>query len=88
MIFEIDAEQLAKIAVWNKEMDKKAIEQQRAKMNVTDFADLTLDGQHPYTGAIGGSLTYSFTHTSIGLVVKVHHALTGETLDVTDYASW
>lgn len=88
MIFEINAEQLAKIAVWNKEMDKKAIEQQRAKMNATDFADLTLDGQYPYTGAIGGSLTYSFTHTGIGLVVKVHHALTDETLDVTDYANW
>lgn len=88
MIFEIDAEQMAKIVAWDKEMDKKAIEQQRATMNPTDFADLTLDGQYPYTGAIGGGLTYSFTHTSIGLVVKVHHALTDETLDVTDYASW
>lgn len=88
MIFEIDAQQMAQINAWREQMDKKAIEQQRAKMSAEDFSDLTLDGQYPYTGAIGGGLTYSFSDTSIGTVVKVHHALTDETLDVTDYASW
>ncbi len=41
-----------------------------------------------YTGAIGGRYTYSFTPTSIGLVVKVKDAITGEEIDLTDYDMW
>ncbi len=40
------------------------------------------------TGAIGGRYTYSFTPTSLGLVVKVEDALTGKKLDVTYYNEW
>jgi len=40
----------------------------------------------PYEGAIGGAVTYSFTPTSIGMVVKVHAH--GHELDLSDYASW
>lgn len=38
-----------------------------------------------YCGAIGGRLTYSFTPTSIGLLVEVTDNLTKEKLDLTDY---
>lgn len=41
-----------------------------------------------YTGAIGGCLTYSFTPTNLGTVVKIHHALTGNIIDVTEYELW
>jgi hypothetical protein len=41
----------------------------------------------PYYGAIGGSMTYSFTPTNIGTVVKVEHA-TGAVLDISDYEHW
>jgi len=39
------------------------------------------------TGAIGGVLTFSFTPTSIGTVVKVICAC-GEELDLTEYDLW
>lgn len=38
------------------------------------------------TGAIGGRLTFSFTHTSIGTVLKVQCAC-GVDLDATDYSA-
>lgn len=41
----------------------------------------------PPTGAIGGGLTYSFTPTGLGVIIKVKCAC-GEEADVTDYDSW
>jgi hypothetical protein len=38
-------------------------------------------------GAIGGAVTYSFTPTSLGEVVKVKCAC-GKELDVSDYEGW
>ena len=37
-----------------------------------------------YTGDIGGALTYQFTPTSIGVIVKVKH-YKGFEIDVSDY---
>jgi hypothetical protein len=48
------------------------------------------DKKCPYyknSGAIGGRMTYSFTGTSIGGIVKVKCAC-GEEFDATDYSSW
>ncbi len=42
----------------------------------------------PVGGAIGGRYTYSFTPTGIGTIVKVHDAISKETLDLTDYENW
>ena len=43
----------------------------------------------PYSGAIGGSETWSITHTSIGSVVKVKDAHVPDfELDLTDYDTW
>lgn len=42
----------------------------------------------PYYGAIGGGLTYHFTPTTVGLVLKVTEASTGKELDLTDCESW
>lgn len=42
-----------------------------------------------YAGASGGRFTYSFTPTSLGVVVKVHDAMEQQdTIDLTDYDSW
>jgi hypothetical protein len=39
-------------------------------------------------GAIGGTLTYSFTPTTLGTIVKATNNLNGETIDLSDYDSW
>jgi len=39
-------------------------------------------------GAIGGSITYSFTPTSLGVVVKVKNDLSGAEIDLTEYENW
>lgn len=42
--------------------------------------------EYPYGGAIGGGVTYAFTPTSIGTIIKV--TCGGKTKDITDYASF
>ncbi len=41
-----------------------------------------------YAGAIGGVLTYSFTPTNLGVVVKVTEGFGNTTIDLSDYDSW
>lgn len=88
MKFEITPEQFAKIAKWKKEIDAKVIAKQKESMAEQEFAVLTANGQYPYYGAIGGSLTYSFSTTSLGEIVKVVHEYTQEQMDVTNYDEW
>jgi hypothetical protein len=47
-----------------------------------------LESGRPYYGAIGGALTYSFTPTSLGTVVKVKHGFTDAEIDLSDYDQW
>lgn len=86
MRFELTKEEVKKLREWAAEQDKVIIE--RNKRSKDRFArQLALDNM-PYYGAIGGELTYEFTPTSIGVVVKVTHAGTKEVLDLTDYENW
>lgn len=62
------------------------LEAQRAQMSPEEFERLTLGGTVPYSGAIGGAVSYIFTPTSIGFVVKVR--CYGKELDITDYSDW
>jgi len=39
------------------------------------------------SGAIGGRLTFSFTPTSLGLIVKINCGC-GEELDLSEYKEW
>lgn len=39
------------------------------------------------SGAIGGATTFSFTPTSVGMVIKIKCAC-GQEYDATDYKSW
>jgi len=41
-----------------------------------------------YAGAIGGVYTWSFTATTLGLVIKVTNNLNKEVIDLTDYDMW
>lgn len=42
-----------------------------------------------YAGAIGGRFTYSFTPTSIGLIVEVADGMGDKAkIDLSDYDSW
>lgn len=40
------------------------------------------------SGAIGGRLTYSFTPTSLGMVIKVTDEISKQTIDLSDYDRW
>ena len=44
-------------------------------------------GHKDYAGAIGGRLTYSFSPTRVGMIIKVICAC-GEECDLTDYDAW
>lgn len=41
-----------------------------------------------YAGAIGGTFTYSFTPTSIGVVAKIQCGFCKEACDLSDYENW
>lgn len=87
-MFQLNQKQTQQINEWLSKMDEQALASQKEKMTLQDFEYYTQGGKYPYSGAIGGSVTYSFTPTSIGTVIKVNHELTGNVLDVTDYDMW
>lgn len=87
MKFELDDGQMAKLTAWKAAQDRIALEQQRPNPSCEFAAMLHKEGE-PYYGAIGGSLTYSFTPTSVGEVCKVTHGFTKAVLDLSDYGSW
>lgn len=39
-------------------------------------------------GTIGGGYTYSFTPTSVGVVIRVQNNVTKKEIDVSDYDLW
>lgn len=66
-------------------------EAQQTKLNKwlkTQEQVLESQGKDGYNGAIGGALTYSFTPTSVGDIVKVYDSRTKAEYDLTDYDSW
>ena len=88
MQFSVNKAQLETIKKWKDELDKQTVARQKETMSAADFSLLTQDGKYPYSGAIGGDLTYSFTNTSLGTIITVTDKFTGEKLDVTDYDMW
>jgi len=83
MNFSLSEEDHEKIREWCHEQDSKWFYENE------EFAS-QFDGTpaNPYYGATGGVLTYCFTPTSLGVIVKVRHGATSEELDLTDYESW
>ena len=89
--FSITDKQNSKIAQWCDDQNAKAIERQKENppRNIPmSMLESSWEKGYPYGGAIGGDLTYSFTPTNIGVVVKITHGLTNETLDISDYDNW
>lgn len=84
--FGLSKEQQIKLNEWLIEQNKKLIDEQRKSLSEDDFKRLTQDGKYPYTGAIGGGLTYKFTPTSLGVITVVE--LFGEEIDLTEYDMW
>ncbi len=77
--YEFSPAQVEKLRAWEAEMDKLWVESRQ----LTHPHDPT----QAYYGAIGGELTFSFTPTGIGMIVKAIHT-TGAELDLTDYDMW
>lgn len=90
MKFELDQEQIKKYKTWRKTQDAEAAKRQleSGKFEDNPVAVSLMQSGRPYCGAIGGGVTFSFTPTGLGDICNVTHALTGETLHLTDYDSW
>ena len=84
-------DKINKFYLWKDEQSKQVVEMQR-KNSLAEFPDKFLqrlnDKGIPYYGASGGELTYSFTPTSLGMIVSVRHGVTKQEFDFTDYDSW
>lgn len=70
-VFTMDKKQHLLFLKWEKEQDKKVSEKQGERF--------------PNYGAIGGAYTFSFTPTSIGMIIKATNCVTKETIDLTVY---
>lgn len=88
--FSLSEKQAAQLSVWTAKQNAQAVAAQ--KQNPPDVPRAILESSwedgYPYGGAIGGSLTFSFTPTSLGVAVKVTDAHTGEAIDLSDYEDW
>lgn len=88
-MFTLTEQQKIKLSEWMREQRKKAIESQRKTItNPSTIIQQSWADGYPYTGAIEGAVTYMFTPTSIGTVIKVKYGLTEETIDLSDYENW
>jgi hypothetical protein len=41
-----------------------------------------------YTGVIGGQYSYTFTPTSMGMMLEILDGISGRKINVTDFNSW
>ena len=88
MNFQLTSADLKKISEWlHGTVYPPVIERQLKDPNYASLVYTDDEGlTWPYTGAIGGSMTYSFTPTGLGIIVKVE--CFGQTLDLTEYDCW
>ena len=90
-MFEVTESQKQKINEWLKTTVYPAvIVQQRNDPSYANnpFAADDWKSGYPYAGVSGGSLTYEFTPTSIGMLLHVSYYRFSDKLDVTDYENW
>jgi hypothetical protein len=91
MKFEITDKQKEKMNKWLKdeiypEQINKQKEYLKEHADVADLYGYCHKNGYPYEGAIGGGVTYKFTPTSVGTVVKA--VAYDKELDLTDYDSF
>jgi hypothetical protein len=94
--FQISPEQRVKFEKWSQGQEAKAYEMQLARLrkdqadpelasNISPFEVLILEEmKKPYYGAMGGGYTWSFSPSSIGMLITVEHSITKEKLDFFD----
>lgn len=87
MTFTLSEQQEKKLNDWLTEVNKEIVAAQQADYPEMDEETCGVAGffwkrGEPYGGAIGGSLTYRFTPTSIGTCVSVKYY--GRELDLTE----
>lgn len=89
MKFELSVEQQAQVDAWLREtVYPEVIAKQREEFKVhTPFMEYSWDAGFPYEGASGGGLTYEFTPTGLGTVVRVTYTK-DYTLDISEYDLW
>jgi hypothetical protein len=75
-LFSLTNEQIEKLSVWAAEQVSKDTEKAAQSGRISTY------------GACGGAFTYSFTPTSLGLIVKVTNNLSGDELDLTEWDMW
>jgi hypothetical protein len=83
--FEIDKKIFDEFDDWFETQNQKAIEQQKVLHSGDRFFEECWEMGEPYSGAIGGILTYQLTRTSIGDIIKAIHNITKEEIDLTNY---
>ncbi len=89
MKFEVTPEQQKKLDEWLKDVYSRAVNKQiEETKEPNEFHRFCWDNGVPYTGTIGGGLSYIFSPTSIGLCLTVKESLTGEEIDLTEYDLW
>jgi hypothetical protein len=91
VMFGLDYDQSVKLDAW---LDQHTTALAAAQLRDPELAPhvTVRDGKaQPYLGAIGGGLTYAFTPTGLGVVVRATFCQgtpLEATIDLTDYGSW
>ena len=88
--FKLSKEQLRKLNAWLIEVEQRAAHLQAEEaMHKSDGAHIDYSlVQLPYYGAIGGGLKFTFIPNGIGDSCVVTEAITGESIDLTEYDEW
>lgn len=86
-VFIITEDEQKRIAAWFKEQDAKVVQMQQksGKFKGDPFVQKLHQRGFGYYGACGGALTFQFSPSGLGTVFTVTHALTQETLNLTNY---
>lgn len=84
--FSLNPKQVRWLNRWLKDVHRAAADQQLRQMQegIRRIPYLYV----PYYGAIGGGLTFKFTPAGLGMGCSVTEAITGRTLNLTDYEDW
>lgn len=98
MEFRLTDTEAEKLSKFIKEVDEEVIKHQLRELTFEEQTDsvtklfqesckrhIEATGK-PYAGASGGSLTYMFTPTSLGLITKVEYF--GKEKTLTDFDDW
>ena len=93
MKFELTEEQQKKYKEFERKCQglllQKQIKVYKNTKEEKKYKMLTIDWTLPYTGAIGGGMTFHFTPTSLGTVITVSCSYVEiEDLDLSNYDVW